>query len=260
MNYISSLDNKYFKEASALRSKKGRYTSKSYLIEGIRFLKEAIKNKLDIKYVIISESKKDYVLKNITLDDSINVMIFSEGLFSKIKGTENSQGVIASIKMKEDNYKFNFNEGIYFLIDKVQDPGNLGTIIRTAVAVNALGVILVKGCVDVYNEKVLRSTMGAIFKINIYYIEDYSELGVLRDKGFKLVLADMDGSVKYYNEDLRGRIILTVGNEGNGVSSSFYGFPSVKVYIPMSNDLESLNVAQALSIIAFEHVRQMDNL
>lgn len=260
MNYISSLENKFFKEVCSLSNKRYRYLTRSYLIEGVRFIEEAIRYSCDIKYIILSESKKDQLIERFGFQNkSFNIMIFSDTLFSKIQLTKNSQGIVACLEMKNYNHKFSFNKGIYFLIDKIQDPGNLGTIIRTAVAVNALGVILVKGCVDLYNDKVLRATMGSIFKINIYFIENYQEINELIENDFKLIIADMNGDENYYNEDLTGKIILTVGNEGNGISQEIKGFPHKKVRIPMSNGLESLNVAQAISIISFEHVRQINS-
>lgn len=259
MNHISSLDNKFFKEIMGLKNKKNRCKSRLYLIEGIRFVEEAIKNNCEIKYIVVSESKKDYIIDKFEFQDKLfNVMVFSDELFGKIKQTENTQGIIACLRIKYTIIKFNFNEGIYFLIDKIQDPGNLGTIIRTAVAVNALGVILMKGSVDLYNDKVLRATMGSIFKININFIESYLELNEFIKNDFKLVIADAHGDNNYYHEDLKGKIILAVGNEGNGISDEIKNFHHVKVRIPMCNDLESLNVAQALSIIAFERVRQLD--
>lgn len=257
MNYISSLDNKFFKDICNLKNKRYRYLNRSYLIEGIRFVEEAIKNNCIIKYIIVDENKKHDIIEKLELNKlHKKVIIFSETLFSKVKQTENAQGVIACIEMK-DNYKeFRFCEGIYFLIDKIQDPGNLGTIIRTAVAVNALGVIIVKGTVDLYNDKVLRATMGSIFKINIYFVDDYKFLYDLMDNNFKFIIADSNGGNIYFKENLKGRLVLAVGNEGNGLSDEIKEIPHTKVCIPMSNDLESLNVAQALSIIAFEYIRQ----
>lgn len=259
LNYISSLENKFFKEIMSLKVRKNRYKSKLYLIEGIRFVEEAIKNNCEINYVIISESKKDYIIDRFNFKDGLfNVIVFSDELFEKVKQTEKTQGIIACLKIRDTFKKFDFNEGIYFLIDKIQDPGNLGTIIRTAVAVNALGIILIKGSVDIYNDKVLRSTMGSIFKININFIESYLELNEFIENDFKLVIADAYSDNNYYHVDLKGKIILAIGNEGNGISDEVKNFPHIKVRIPMCNDLESLNVAQALSIIAFERVRQLD--
>lgn len=258
MNYVNSSDNKFFKEICSLKNKKYRYLNKIFLIEGVRFAQEAIKNSCKIKYIVVSESKLDYLNEKFKFNEcEFKLIVFSEKLFSKIKQTENPQGIIVCVEMEEVCKQFNFKEGIYFLIDKIQDPGNLGTIIRTAVAVGALGVIIVKGTVDIYNDKFLRATMGAIFKINIYHVDNYSFLNEFLKNDFKIVLADSYSNNVCYNEDLTGKIILSVGNEGNGISDEIKNFPYVvDVCIPMNNDLESLNVAQALSIIAFEHVRQ----
>lgn len=258
MNYVDSSSNKIFKEICSLKNKKYRYLNNSFLIEGLRFAQEAIKNSCKIKYIVVNENKLNYLNEKIKFDEyGFKLIVFSEKLFSKIKQTENTQGIIVCLEMDRACKQFNFKEGIYFLIDKIQDPGNLGTIIRTAVAVGALGLIIVKGTVDIYNDKVLRATMGAIFKINIYYVDNYSFLNEFSKNDFKIVLADSYSDNICYNEDLTGRIVLLVGNEGNGVSNEIKNFPCVvDVCIPMENDLESLNVAQALSIIAFEYVRQ----
>lgn len=259
MNYISSVDNKIFKEVCGLKNRRDRHLKKCHLIEGIRFVQEALSCDGILNYVVVEESKKDFLFDKLNLNDlGIKVYIFSDVLFSKIKQTENTQGIIANVNMNLECKNFKFNDGIYFLIDRIQDPGNLGTIIRTAVAVNALGVIVVKGTVDVYNDKVLRSTMGSIFKIDIYFIENYFVLNEFLNNGFKFVIADSCGEKIYYNESLVGKIILAVGNEGNGLSDEIKNFPHLSVVIPMCNNLESLNVAQALSVIAFEYVRQND--
>lgn len=257
MNYIDSVDNRVFKSVLSLKNKKYRYLNKCYLVEGVKFVQESIKYFSKLKYLIVDESKFEDLDKKFKFDFlNMETIVFSKKLFSKIKQTENDQGIIACLKMEENNQNFNFDKGIYILIDKIQDPGNLGTIIRTAVAVGALGVIIVKGTVDLYNDKVLRSTMGAIFKINIYFVDEYSFLDEFLKNDFKIIVADSHSNNIYFNENLTGKIILVVGNEGNGISEELKSFDSSDVCIPMSNDLESLNVAQALSIIAFEYVRQ----
>lgn len=257
MNYINSFENKIFKEVFSLKNKKYRYLYRSYLIEGVKFVQESIKCHSKIKYIIINESKFDDLDNKFKFNSlNLDIMVFSKKLFSKIKQTENDQGIIACLKMEHDYQNFNFEKGIYILIDKIQDPGNLGTIIRTAVAVGALGVIIVKGTVDLYNDKVLRSTMGAIFKIKIYFVDECSFLDSFLKNDFKIIIADSHSNNIYFNEDLSGKVVLVVGNEGNGISEELKKFNFIDVSIPMSNDLESLNVAQALSIIAFEYVRQ----
>lgn len=260
MNYINSDDNKTFKGICKLKSRKYRYLNREYLIEGIRFVKEALDSDCNVKYLILDESKKDLLFQKFDFENCrANVIVLHKALFSRVKQTESSQGIIASIEMSKPNFNFDFSNGIYFLIDKIQDPGNLGTIVRTAVAVGALGVIIMRGTVDLYNDKVLRATMGSIFKTNIYFMDEYSFLDKFVDNGFRIFLADSNSKNIYYNENLSNKIILTVGNEGNGISSDMKKFVHKDICIPMCNNFESLNVAQALSIIAFEHLRQVNS-
>ena len=145
----------------------------------------------------------------------------------------------------------------YLLCDKVQDPGNLGTIIRTAHAAGVDGIILTKGTVDVYNEKTIRSTMGSLFHIPVVYDDgDLSIVRALINKGFSLLSTSLEGDKNFFEEDLTGNLIISVGNEGNGVSKEVYELSDKKVKIPMPGGAESLNVAIASSIILYEKVRQ----
>ena len=258
MDYVSSIENKVFKELYSLRNKKYRYLNKSYLIEGIKFLEEAINNNCNIKYIILIESKSSQLNRKFQFDNlGYKVIVFSDTLFNKLKETEGSQGIIACVAMEIENLKFNYSGGMYILVDKIQDPGNLGTIVRTAVAAGAIGIIVMKGTVDLYNEKVLRSTMGSIFKISIYFQEDYEFLNEFISNGFSIVVADSNSENIYFKEDLTGNIVLVVGNEGNGISNEIKKINNKDIFIPMSNNLESLNVAQAMSIIVFERIRQL---
>lgn len=258
MDYISSIENKIFKELISLKNKKYRYLNRCYLIEGIKFVRESISNNCNIKYIILTESKSDELNEKFNFNESeYKVIILPDMLFNKIKQTEQSQGIIGCIEMEDNLNEFNFKDGIYILVDKIQDPGNLGTIIRTAVAVNATGIIIMKGTVDLYNEKVLRSTMGSIFKIDIYFQDSFCFLNKFIDNNFSIVVADSNSNNIYFKENLTGNIVLVVGNEGNGISDEIKEFPNIDVCIPMSKDLESLNVAQAMSIIVFERIRQM---
>lgn len=257
MDYISSIENKLFKEVSSLKNKKYRYLNKTYLIEGIKFVEEAIQNGVNIKYIIICESKLKEIESKFDFNKLIcKAVIFSDCLFNKIKQMETSQGIIAGVEIKENLNEINFKNGFYVLIDKIQDPGNLGTIIRTSVAANAKGIIIMKGTVDLYNEKVLRSTMGSIFKIDIYFKDSYDFINEFINNDFSIIVADSNSENIYFKEDLTVNMVLVVGNEGNGISNEIKSFNNVDVCIPMSNNLESLNVAQAMSIVVFERVRQ----
>ena len=151
----------------------------------------------------------------------------------------------------------NLQGDFYLLCDKLQDPGNLGTIIRTAHAAGVDGIILTKGTVDIYNEKTIRASMGSLFHIPVIYDDkDNTIVKELCNKGFSLLSTSLEGDKDFFEEDLTGKLIISVGNEGNGVSKEIYDLSDKKVKIPMPGGAESLNVAIAASIILYEKVRQ----
>ena len=212
---------------------------------------------MEIEHIIIlkgyEEKFKDFLDNNKPNLKSINVL--SSNLFFQIASTENPQGIMAVVKKK--SYEKNLSGDFYLVCDKVQDPGNLGTIIRTAHAAGVDGIILTKGTVDIYNDKTIRSTMGSIFYTPIFYDDNsFTIIKDLKYKGFSLVATSLSESRNFFEEDLRGKIILAVGNEGNGISDELFNLCDKKVKIPMPGGAESLNVSIAASIILFEKVRQ----
>ncbi|MGF0108283.1 MULTISPECIES: TrmH family RNA methyltransferase [unclassified Clostridium] len=257
MIYIESKDNNLFKYIKKLKERKFRNKEGLFILEGLRLIDEAIKAKMEIEYIIISkeyeERFEEFLLKNNDLGGKISFL--SNNLFMQIASTENPQGIIAIVKKK--NNKNTLDGDFYLICDKVQDPGNLGTIIRTAHAAGVNGIILTKGTVDIYNDKTIRSTMGSIFYIPIFYDdENYRIIRLLKEDGFNLVATSLAESKNFFEEDLRGKTILAVGNEGNGISDELFELADKKVKIPMPGGAESLNVSIATSIILFEKVRQ----
>lgn len=255
MIYIESKDNTLFKETKKLKERKNRLKEKKYIVEGFRLVQESFKAKCEIDYVVVSEEGKDK-LNHYLSDylDNLKIYEMKDSLFCNLTSTEQPQGIIAVLKMPENINKIDGE--FYLLCDKVQDPGNLGTIIRTAHAAGVSAVILTKGTVDIYNDKTIRSTMGSIFYLPIIYDNDLSFLKELKNKGFKLVATSLEESKDFFDEDLSEKIILSVGNEGNGISDEIFHLADKKVKIPMPGGAESLNVAVATSIILFEKVRQ----
>lgn len=255
MVFIESKDNPLFKETKKLKERKNRLKEKKYIVEGFRLVQEGFKAKCPIDYIIISEDndeKLNYYLKDYL--GNTKVYIMKNSLFCQLTSTEQPQGIIAVLKILDSINEIHGE--FYLLCDRVQDPGNLGTIIRTAHAAGVSGVILTKGTVDIYNDKTIRSTMGSIFYLPIIHDNDLSFLRELRNKGFKLVATSLEESKDFFKEDLSGKIILSVGNEGNGISDEIFSLADKKVKIPMPGGAESLNVAVATSIILFEKVRQ----
>lgn len=257
MEKITSKDNSSIKEVRKLKEKKYRNSNKKFLVEGFRFVEEAIKSNFYIEELFIAEEALEkfygynfqYNIKRYT-----KVYILEDRLFKIISNTENPQGILAIARYKDTEIKD--KDGFYILADKVQDPGNMGTIIRSAHAAGASGVILTKGTVDVYNDKTLRSTMGSIFHIPVIEDDDLSIIKTLKANGFKLLISSLEDSRNFYDINLNGNIIICVGNEGRGVSSEILELSDEKFKIPMPGEAESLNVAVAASIMMFERVRQ----
>ncbi|SCJ56040.1 Putative TrmH family tRNA/rRNA methyltransferase [uncultured Clostridium sp.] len=252
---IESKENTFFKLAKKLKDKKGRSKEQKYVIEGFRLIQEAFKAGCKIDSIVLNNDGKKKLNQYLEqYVDSVKVYLMEDSLFSQLTSTENPQGIIAILEIEDK--RENLNGDFYLLCDKVQDPGNLGTIIRTAHAAGATGIILTKGTVDIYNDKVIRSTMGSIFYVPIIHDDDLSFLKELKSDGFNLVATSLQESKDFFNEDLSGKIILSVGNEGNGISDEIFNMADIKVKIPMPGGAESLNVAIATSIILFERVRQ----
>ena len=260
MEYIQSKDNLLIKDIKKLKEKRYRKDSNMFLVEGFRFAEEALDSDFEVMQIFISargESKYENSLLKDKLQKNTKVYSISDSLFKTICDTDNPQGIIAAVKNKPVDIKY--NNGFYMLADKIQDPGNMGTIIRTAHAAGALGVIITKGTVDIYNEKTLRSTMGSIFKVPVIEDKDLSLVKELKDAGFKLVTSSLDTDKNFYDIDLKEKIIISVGNEGNGISEEIYNLSDLKVKIPMPGGAESLNAAVAASIMMYEVIRQKNS-
>ncbi|MGG7176234.1 TrmH family RNA methyltransferase [Clostridium paraputrificum] len=257
MVFIESKDNSLYKETKKLKDRKGRNKSSKYIIEGFRLIEEAFKASLPIEYIFLSEDNQEKLDEYLGeyIDNETKLYGLKENLLKELCSTEKPQGIVAVVGMKKLDSEL---EGSFYLLcDKLQDPGNLGTIIRTAHAAGVDGIILTKGTVDVYNDKTIRSTMGSLFHIPIVIDdEENSMLRKLIDNGFSLLSTSLEGDKDFFSEDLSGKIIISVGNEGNGVSEEIYNLSDKKVKIPMPGGAESLNVAIATSIILYEKVRQ----
>ena len=252
---IESKNNNLFKEIKKLKEKKHRIKSNKYLIEGLRFVEEAIKSKVSIDSIIFTESFKeknpDLFLK---INENIKLIQMNEALLKQLCSTENPQGIVGVINMQNKELK---SGELVVLVDKVQDPGNMGTIIRTAHAAGAAGIVMTKGTVDIYNDKTLRSTMGSIFYIPIVEDDSLDFVKSLKKEGYKLVVSSLQGKNNFFEENLQGKVMIAVGNEGNGVSDEVYDIADIKVKIPMPGEAESLNVAVATSIMIYEKIRQL---
>lgn len=257
LNYIQSKDNALIVNTRKLNEKKYRTQQNIFIVEGFRFVEEALKSDFKVKYVFLSESQQyrwnSFGIQK-KLQKDTEAYIVNDSVFKTLCSTETPQGIIAVVENKKS--ALDRKEGFYIIADGIQDPGNLGTIIRTADAAAALGVILLKGTVDVYNSKTLRSTMGSIFHLPVINCDDLKLVEELKKSGYRLIVSTLEGSSNFYAEKLKGKILIAVGNEGSGVSKEILSLADSRVRIPMPGGAESLNAAVAASVMMFEAVRQ----
>ena len=245
------------KDTKKLKEKRFRALRNQFLVEGFRFVEEALKSTFQVPYIFLSEEALERWQSfqiNEKLQSASKLYIVKEEILKLLSCTETPQGVIAVVN--QNNLQFAVKEGFYVLVDRLQDPGNMGTIIRSAHAAGASAVITTKGTVDIFNEKTLRATMGSIFNIPIIEDKDLRIVDALKSRGFKLIVSSLEGSESFYEVDLTENVIIAVGNEGSGISEALYKLGDIKVKIPMPGSAESLNAGAAASIMMFEAVRQ----
>lgn len=237
---ITSLDNKKIKEVVKLRQKKYRNIENKFIIETLNIIKEAY----NMGYLL-----ELYVLEGTTLKDNFDVPInyVSKNVFNKISSLENSY--ILGVCKK----KVSVLEGKrYVLLDNVQDPGNLGTIIRSCVGFNVDTLVLGDTCVDLYNDKALRASEGNIFKLNIVRTSLKDVIKILKEKNITIYGTDVNDGENIDKIENNSSFALVMGNEGNGVSNDIKALVDKNLYIKTSKNLESLNVGVATGIILYE--------
>lgn len=257
MTEITSKNNQIFKLFQKLETKKYRDKLGLYIIEGENLIEEALNNGAVIDKVIIRKGDEARLLRLGVEEDK--VLLADKSLFNQIGQTQNSQGIVAAVKkpvFSLEEFLNNGAPGNFVVLDRLQDPGNIGTIIRTADAAGYTLVIALKGTADIFSPKVVRAATGSLFRMPIAMVEDEEELLLLIKKAKKRLAAScLEGSRYYYEEDLTKDIALVVGNEGNGVSQSLIEKAELKIKIPMLGTIESLNASVAAAIIMYEAVR-----
>ena len=242
MQVISSKDNETIKYIKKLKEKKYREETNCYIIEGIKLVKEAIEENAKIKYILICEDCDDAVKleQNLLYDIAKNNCLYvTKKLFLSISDVTTPQGVLAVIEKKKGTEQIDYNDDIIVALDGIQDPGNL----------------LSKNSADPYNPKVVRSTMGAIFRVNIIEAENLAEiLKEIKKHNFDVVVTSLETEESIYNLEYKNKIIV-IGNEANGVSKEIQEIADKKVKIPMLGKTESLNASVATGIMVYEYVR-----
>lgn len=241
VKHLESRQNSIIKNFVKLQSKKGRLDQNKYIVDGLRIVKHALDvNALEA--VIVTE--KFYKSPQMDFDfDTIYTV--TEALMKILSETDHPQGILGVVKHIEKP----LGKGKILFLDAVQDPGNMGTLIRTADAAGFTGVLLRKGCTDPYNQKSLRSSMGSIMSMPIRVGVDKEDLLL---EGYTVFGAALEGGKGYKSYTYPEQAVLVIGNEGNGISKEILDLCHHKVYIPMLGDVESLNASIAGGILMFE--------
>ena len=254
IDYIQSKDNKTIKHIISLQQRKYRQKFGEYTVEGIRAVTDLGKKGF-LRAILIRESKRSELEPLVQKDFTISsVYVVQDPIFDKIEYSVNGQGILGiAKKCINDLHSFIVDDGLYVALDGVQDPGNLGTIIRTAVAAGAKGIFLLKGTVDPYNEKCVRSTMSALCNIPIFEDITLSEFyDFIKDNSIKTYVTSLDNAKPYHTISYAKRSMVILGNEGNGVSKEIIEMCDQAITIPMYGDIESLNVSIAAALCMYK--------
>ena len=259
MQVITSKDNELIKHIKKLKDKKYRDENNEFIIEGTNLIEEAVKEKVKIKKIIICEdTTKTYEIPtSIRLEIAKYECIYvTEKIFNLITQVTNPQGIMAIIEKRAKEDEIDYTQDLIVMLDDIQDPGNLGTILRTIDSIGLKQIIVSKETADAFNPKVVRSTMGAIFRIKIIEAENLIDtIKNIKKHHYKLVVTSLQTNNTIYDINYNKKIIV-IGNEGNGVSKEIQNMADEKIKIPMLGKTESLNASVATGIVLYEYVRQ----
>lgn len=256
--YIESPQNPRIKRWKQLKTKKGRDTNRVFLAEGIRLVEEALHSDFELEALLWDVGTNE-LPEAILLHDKCRNAFFelSPGAFAEVSDTVTSQGVIAVVRMKEDGSDVLQNE-LVVLLDGVQDPGNVGTLIRSCDAFGFAGVCCGTHTADPFSPKVLRASMGGLFRVNIVTEQslDFVTKWRAQHKDGFVVVSDANVDDACYQINLKGPCLLVIGSEAFGITDAVRGLSTHRVAIPMIGQAESLNAGIAGSVLMYESARQ----
>ena len=250
-HYIDSAHNKIIKEINSLKNKRDREKKGLFVLEGERLVSE-INSEWNVKYIAVSESFTGKA-------EAERVYRIKDSLFEKISDTVTPQGILAVCEIREFSVEDidSRNDPFFVIFENVTDPGNMGTIIRTADAAGADGIFVTKGCVDIYNPKVIRATMGSVFHLPIYRnVNGTQVVRELKNNGIVTLGAHLKGEKTPYEINMTKGCAVIIGNEANGLSDEISSEADHLVKIPMPGKAESMNAGIAAGILIYEAVRQ----
>lgn len=249
---VESRQNSQYKTLKKLKEKKYRDKMDLFYVEGLRLTEEGLLSGHLLEQLIISENNLEKYQEIIQSHGEV-ILILKEELFGELSDTENSQGILGVFQKQRWEIPDDFSkEARCLFLDRIQDPGNMGTILRSADAFGIDAIFVNRGCVDLYNPKVLRATMGAIFHSRIYQVEeDFSFVQNMKEKGFLCYGLSPEANKNIETVEKNQRICLVVGNEGNGIKEDLKKEMDDLLSIHMKGKAESLNAAVAAAIALY---------
>ena len=264
MKQIVSAENPIYKAAAQLKQKKYRDEQRKYLIEGPNLIREALRNGGKIELLLRSEDFRNEDFGNEGFDPGetdAQAAVLAPGLFRRLSDTETPQGIMAVVRKKIYSEEAFFSgrpaASNVIVLDRLQDPGNIGTILRTADAAGYLGAILLKGTADIYSPKIVRAAAGSLFRLPVLLTDTPAQaMRLLREHRKNIFCTSLNCSSFYYDADLSENAAIVIGNEGNGVCGEFLEQSDRLIKIPMAGSIESLNAAVSAGILMYESVRQ----
>ncbi|HIW84530.1 MAG TPA: 23S rRNA (guanosine(2251)-2'-O)-methyltransferase RlmB [Candidatus Dorea gallistercoris] len=244
---------------SLMKKRRSRDQEEIFLAEGPRMFRETPLDRVREVYLSEGFRKKEPGILEELKKTQVSVEILSDSVFSRVSDTQTPQGVLAVVERREADLREMTEDGcpLLLILDGLQDPGNLGTILRTGEGAGVTGVILSSDCVDIYNPKTIRSTMGSIYRVPVCRVKDITEtLKEMKEIGICTYAAHLEGQNNYDQEDFTKPCAFLIGNEGNGLREEVAEAADRWIQIPMKGQVESLNAAIAAAVLMFEAGRQ----
>ena len=246
---LTSLKNPRVQAFRSLKDRKGRLAHEAFLAEGDRMVSEALASGYPVEALLLRDDREIPS----GLPEDLPVYLLPDYVFAALSDTKTPQGIAAAVRLPGPESRSAVPGDRLLVLDGVQDPGNVGTMIRTADAAGLDGILLGPDCADVFSPKVLRATMGSIFRVGLAFPTDLAgRLRDLRREGYAVVSSQLDGDPFYDRPPLGGRWALVIGNEGNGVSAPVREAATHRLRLPMRGGAESLNAAVAAGIMMYE--------
>lgn len=248
MEHITALKNPRVIAWRSLKDRKARRDSGTFLVEGFKMVNEALLSGFPVEALLLREDMK---IPDVVPDD-VPVYSLSDHVLASVCDTRTPQGIAAVVRQSPRPA----SGPRLIALDGVQDPGNVGTIIRTADAAGFSGVLLGPECADVFSPKVLRATMGSIFRVGLSFVPDLpSALSDLREQDYSVISSQLDGDPFYERQNVSDNFVLIVGNEGNGISDPVKAEATHRLRLPMRGGAESLNAAVAAAVMMYDLTR-----